>query len=92
MTRRAACPLLTSHKEFSVNTYPGPALANCSTLRPLTSARIAYVAAAAASVPPTATYHVTLLTYLRSSVFVVSSAQRYNTWQLISIDVVMYAL
>jgi len=50
-------------------------------LQPLSSAPIAYDAAAA-SLPSTATNHVTLLTYGRSSASVVGSTQRYNTWQL----------
>jgi len=50
-------------------------------MRALSSSRIAY-ATAAASLPPSAANHVTLLTHWRSFVFVVSSAQRYSTWQL----------
>jgi len=44
-----------------VHTYPGSALANSYVmLQPLPSAQIAYVAAAAANLPPTATNNVTL--------------------------------
>jgi len=51
-------------------------------LRPLPSERRSYVAAAAASLPPTATNNVTLPTSGRSSSSVVSSAQHYSTSQL----------
>jgi len=54
-------------------------------LRHLPVARIAY-AAAAASQPPTATNHVTLLTHWRISASVVTSAQRYSTLQLADIN------
>ena len=55
-------------------------------LRSLRSARIAYAAAAVASLPPTAPDHVILLSGWRSLASVVSSAQRYSTCQLNSID------
>jgi len=54
--------------------------------RPLSFARIAH-AAAAASLPPTATNHMTQLTYGRSSASVVSCRQRYDTLQVDNRDV-----
>jgi len=44
----------------------------------LPSASILYTAA---SLPPTATHHVTLSNYSRNTVSEVSSTQRYGTWQ-----------
>ena len=55
-------------------------------MRPPPSARTAYAAAADASLPPTATNHVTLSTYRRRSACVVSSAQRHSLHLLRSPD------
>jgi len=69
-------PSLWLFKVFNLDTHiPRPAL------RPLPSAWIAY-AARAASLPPTATNYVTLLSHWRSSASVVSCTQRYSAWQL----------
>ena len=64
--------------EFSVkeHTYCGPALAHW-VLLPLPSTRIAYAAAAAANLSPTATNHVvSCIDLLQNSATVVRSAQR----------------
>jgi len=64
----------------AVDTYI-PWLTGYTMLPPLPSARIAY-AGIAANLPLTATNHVTLLTYWRSSASVIGSANRYSSWQL----------
>jgi len=52
-------------------------MAHYASTSAFSTVRLSYAAAAAASLPPTATNHVIMSTYWRSSASILSSAQRY---------------